>query len=322
MKLLVQGAASADAVPGLLPLPEGVMPVCAENAEQLGKALPGTEVVLGWNFRDSGLEAHWDRADSLKWIHWCGAGVDAALFPGLGTSDVILTNAGGIFDRAMAETVLGYMIYEAKDFGKTIDHQRSRIWEYRMTHQLLGDRVLVVGVGSIGREIARVLRSFGLLVSGAGRSERLRHPDFDIVYASKDMGDVVDQFDWVVGVMPSTAQTHGFFDARFFQSMASDARFINVGRGSAVVESDLQFALENKVIAGAFLDVFASEPLAADSPLWGLDNLFISPHISGDFVGFEAEMVRRFKVNLQRYLDGEVLLNVVDKNLGFVRAPE
>ena len=157
-------------------------------------------------------------------------------------------------------------------------------------------------------------------MSGAGRSERMRHPDFDMVYASADLGKVLDQFEWVVGVMPSTPETAGFFDARFFSAMRSGSRFINVGRGSSVVESDLQQALESGQIAGAFLDVFQQEPLPADSSLWSLDNLFVSPHISGDYIGFDAEMVRRFKLNLERYLDGEVLSNLVDKKLGFVPA--
>jgi len=222
----------------------------------------------------------------------------------------------------MAETVLGYMIFEAKDFGTSIRHQQVRKWEYRMSHQLAGDRVLVVGVGSIGREIASVLRAFGLRVSGAGRSERIRHPDFDMVYASSDLGKVLDQFDWVVGVMPSTPETTDFFDSEFFAGMKPSARFINVGRGSSVVEDDLQKALESGQISGAFLDVFKQEPLPEDSGLWALDNLFISPHISGDYIGFDSEMVRRFKRNLDRYLDGEVLINVVDKALGFVPAQQ
>ena len=318
MKLLVQGADSAEQVPGLLPLAEDVDLAFAPDGEALARELPGTEILLGWNFRGNELQYHWQAADRLKWIHWCGAGVDAALFEELQSSDVILTNARGIFDRAMAETVLGYMIYEAKDFATTIDHQRSQTWEYRMTHLLRGDRVLVVGVGSIGREIAKVLTALGLSVDGVGRSARWSDPDFDHIFSIAEIIEVLDKYDWVVAIMPSTESTHGLFDSSLFSAMKTSARFVNLGRGTAVVESDLIAALDQGNIAGAMLDVFANEPLAKDDPLWNAKNLFVSPHMSGDYVGFEDDMVMLFKDNLQSYLADIPMQNVIDKKLGFI----
>lgn len=320
MNLLIQGAGNAEQIPGLEPLPAGVSAGYAPDERALKDALPDTEVLLSWDFRDKELQTLWHCAANLKWVHWCGAGVDAALFDGMASSNVILTNARGIFDRAMAETVLGYMIAEAKDFETTREHQRQRVWEYRQTRQLKGDSALVVGVGSIGREIARMLKAMGLSVSGAGRSERRLDPDFDMIYASSDIRGVLRDFDWVIGIMPSTEATTGFFNADFFSAMSRSARFVNIGRGTAVVEEDLVRALEQELIAGAMLDVFTTEPLDQDDPMWSAPNLFVSPHISGDYCGFERDLVELFKMNLQRYLAGEQLYNLVDKKLGFVNS--
>ena len=320
MKLLVQGVSNADEIPGLLPLPEQISTVFAPDEETLKQEMPGTEIILSWDFRGNELQPLWQYTTDLKWIHWCGAGVDVALFDELRNSDVSLTNARGIFDRAMAETVLGYLLYQAKDFETTRIHQEKQLWEYRMTHQVKGDRALVVGVGSIGREIARLLGAMEIKVSGAGRSERRMDPDFDMIYASRDILTVLPEFDWVIGVMPSTESTMGFFDASFFSAMKETGCFVNVGRGSAVVEPDLIRALQQGRIAGAMLDVFENEPLQPDDPVWDVPNLFVSPHISGDFIGFEADLVKLFRDNLDRYLNGESLYNLVDKRLGFVKS--
>ena len=127
---------------------------------------------------------------------------------------------------------------------------------------------------------------------------------------------VLPEFDWVIGVMPSTESTLGFFDESFFSAMKETGSFVNVGRGSAVVEPDLIRALQQGRIAGAMLDVFENEPLEPDDPVWDVPNLFVSPHISGDFIGYEADLVKLFRDNLDRYLNGEALYNLVDKRLG------
>ncbi len=318
MKLLIQGASVAEEVPGLMPLPDGVEVVFAADENSLSRELPGAEVMLGWNYRIRELQSQWHLATDLKWINWCAAGVDAALFDGMKNSNVLLTNAGGIFDHAMAESILAYMLMVAKDFQTTMAHQKEKTWQYRMTRQLKGNRVLIIGVGSIGRTISRYLRKVGLQCYGAGRSVRENDVDFDKIFDSAEVMNELKQFDWIVGVLPSTPQTENYFDANFFNNMSSKSHFINVGRGSAVVESALMTALKTRQIDGAMLDVFQTEPLTDSDPLWGLENLFISPHITGDYEGFESDMVKLFKQNLTRYLNGSELMNIVDKELGFV----
>jgi phosphoglycerate dehydrogenase-like enzyme len=317
-RILIQGAATASDVPGLDSVADRVDLVFAPDGESLARELPGCEILLGWNFRGKELEQQWHHAVDLRWIHWCGAGVDAVLFDGLRNSDVVLTNARGIFDHAMAEYVLGYMLAEVKDFRTTLRNQSERQWNYRTNGKLEGDRALVFGVGSIGREIARVLNKLGLKVSGVGRSERIHDPDFLKIFSSSDVGDALSDADWVIGILPSTSSTEQYFDGEFFEKMHSRARFINIGRGKAVVEADLLNALTSGSIAGAMLDVFENEPLENNDPLWDAPNLFISPHISGDYHGHTGDLVNLFTQNLDSYLAGKPLQNIVDKQLGFV----
>jgi phosphoglycerate dehydrogenase-like enzyme len=321
MKLVVQGADKISDVPGLAEAAAGIEVACAPDAGALARHLPGADALLGWDFRGRELADCWHCVDNLKWIHWCGAGVDAALFPELIASDVVLTNARGIFDRAIAEYVLGYMLSEAKLFRKVLAAQDQQHWEYRMTDKLAGQSVLIFGVGSIGREIARVLKAMDLKVSGVGRTARAGDDCFETIHAASHAVEIVGTPDWIIGVMPSTPETDRLFDAAIFKAMKSTARFINVGRGRALDESALLAALSNGTIAGAMLDVFDTEPLPSDSPMWTAPNLFVSPHISGDYKQHKADLAQQFTDNLARYQHGQPLNNTVNKQLGFVSDP-
>ncbi|MEM8687076.1 MAG: D-2-hydroxyacid dehydrogenase [Pseudomonadota bacterium] len=320
MKIVINGAESISDVPGINALSGEVDLVCAPDAKRLAEVLPGTEILLGWNFKGRDLPDAWPLADQLKWIHWCGAGVDAVMFAELSASDVMLTNARGLFDRAMAEYVAGYMIAEMKGFRQTLAAQENATWDYRQTRKLAGTRAVVFGVGSIGREVGRVLAALGVEVCGVGRSARGGDDDFEEIYAQDNAAAAVAAADWVVAVMPLTAETTGYFGADLFAAMKPGARFINVGRGGSVVEPELIAALESGHLAGAMLDVFQTEPLTPDDPIWKAPNIMISPHMSGDYAGYHADMVLQFLDNFQRYRRGEPLLNRVDKALGFVAA--
>lgn len=320
MKIVVNGASKISEVPGLDVLSGEAELVCAPDADRLAEVLPGAEILLGWNFKGRDLPDAWAKADSLKWIHWCGAGVDAVMFDDLAASDVMLSNARGLFDRAMAEYVAGYMISEMKFFRQTMAAQAERRWDYRATHKVAGTRAVVFGVGSIGREVARLLKAIGVEVSGVGRSARGGDDDFGRIDAQDDALNVVAEADWVIGVLPLTAQTTGFFGAELFAAMKPGARFVNIGRGASVDEAALISALESGHLAGAMLDVFQTEPLSENDPIWQAPNIVISPHMSGDYAGYHADMVKQFLANFRRYQKGEGLLNLVDKSLGFVVA--
>lgn len=319
VRIVVNGAAQMSDVPGLSALEHEHDIAFASDKAALAEVLAGTEVLLGWNFRGNDLHDCWPRANALKWIHWCGAGVDAVLFREFVESSVTLTNARGIFDRAMAEYVLGLMLAHAKGFVPMFANQASRTWSYRMTERIAGTRAVIFGVGSIAREVATVLDGVGVTTAGVGRTARSGVPVFGHVHAAQDAGELVAEADWVIGVLPGTDETKGHFDEAFFASMKPTARFYNIGRGSAVDEAALGAALATGAIAGAGLDVFRTEPLPEGDTLWSAPNLIVSPHVSGDYIGHREAMVDQFLENLGRFQSGEPLLNTVDKAAGYVR---
>ncbi len=318
--IAIQGASGADDVPGIETLEGEAELRFAPDAESLRTALDGTEVLFGWDCDADNLREAWDRAAALRWIHWCGAGVDGLPFRDLIAKDVMLTNARGIYDRAMAEYTLGLIIAFAKRFPETLKGHTARRWDHKFNERIDGKHALVVGAGSIGREIARLLRAAGMTVAGVGRSARAGDPDFGAIHAFDDLNGVLGDADYVVAIMPLTDATRGAFGADQFAAMKPTARFFNLGRGASVDEAALVAALEAGEIAGAGLDVFHTEPLPADSPLWTRPDVFVSPHMSGDYYGSVADAVTQFVDNFRRYRAHEPLRNIIDKEQGFAPA--
>ena len=317
MKVLVNGAASCATVPGLEKIQDQVELLFANSPQEFAEQVPEAEILMGWSFKSNDLKQNWPSAKNLKWVHCCSAGVDAVLFPELVSSDVVVTNSRGVFDHAMAEYVLGYMLSEVKRFKDSIAHQQNKTWGYQTTQTLSGQKVAIYGVGSIGQEIARVLSLMGMEVKGVGRSARYDDPVFGNVAGYESRMDIARQSDWVVAVLPQTDATIDYFNQDFFESMPPHARFINVGRGTAVDEQALMQALNTDRIAGAMLDVFKQEPLPVESDLWQVKNLTISGHMSGDYATFEEDLVKLFIQNLERYTQAQPLLNLIDKQSGF-----
>lgn len=288
------------------------------SAAELSQALRGADVLFVWDFLSTAVQQAWPYADSLGWVHIASAGVDPLMFPELLDSPVVLTNSRGVFDRPIAEYVLGLILLFAKDIGGTLDLQRQRTWRHRETERIDRQTALVVGTGSIGREIGRLLSAAGMKVTGVGRTARFADPDLGEIRASADLLSLLPDTDYVIIAAPLTEQSRGMFDASALARMKPSARLINVGRGPIVVDKDLAHALKSNQLAGAALDVFSEEPLPREHPLWGVPNLIISPHMSGDFVGWLDALAELFVENFGRWLAGDTLLNVVDKNLGYV----
>lgn len=307
-------------------LPEGmaaieeIADVRYARASELAASIRGAEILLLWDFFSSALADAWQNATSLRWVHVAAAGVDSLLFDGLIASDVIVTNSRGIFDRPIAEFVLASILAMAKDIPGSLRRQQLGRWEHRETEGIEGAKALVVGTGSIGREIARLLTVVGLHVEGVGRTDRQGDAYFGTVHASGRLASVVREFDYLVLVAPLTEATRGMVDATVLNAMKPTARLINVGRGELVVDGALMTALKQRRIAGAALDVFSTEPLPSTSELWQLDQVLISAHLSGDTVGWRHRLAVLFADNLDRYRHGSELMNVVDKRLGFVPA--
>lgn len=288
--------------------------------DELRDALPGADALFAWDWKSDALPNAWPAADRLRWVHVAAAGVDKFLFPELIASDTVVTNSRGVFDDAMAEWVLGAVLMFAKDLRATLDYQRAHEWRHRETERVAGASALVVGAGSIGRACARLLSAAGLRVRGVGRRARPGDADFTEIVATDDLDDVLGEADYVVIAAPLTDQTHALFDAARLRKMKPTARLINVGRGPIVVTGDLLDALRDGVIAGAALDVFEQEPLPPDSPVWDTPGLLVSPHMSGDYVGWLDTLVDVFTDTFERWIAGAPLPNRVDKELGYVPA--
>lgn len=288
------------------------------DAAGLADALQGADVVFAYDFLSTAIAEAWHAAGSVQWVHVAAAGVDALISPQVRESEVVVTNSRGVFDSAIAEYVLGQVLSFAKDLPGSLRLQDERRWEHRESERVSGTRALVVGTGPIGRAIARLLRAAGLEVCGSGRRERTDDLDFGTVTDTAGLPEALARADWVVAIAPLTDGTKGMFDADAFAAMQPHARFINVGRGELVVTDDLVSALREGAIAGAALDVVDVEPLPADHPLWTLPGVMITPHNSGDFIGWRDALVTLFAENFVRWAGGRPLDNVVDKSLGYV----
>lgn len=288
------------------------------DAAGLASALDGARALFVWDFFSTAVAEVWEHCADLEWIHVAAAGVDSLLFPELRESEVAVTNARGTFDRPIAEFVLASILAHAKRVHESRQLQLRREWRHRETRLVAGSRALVIGTGAIGRETARLLTAVGMEVRGVGRTAREADPDFGMVVASSDLAAHVGWCDHLVNAAPLTPATTGLIDAEVLAAMTTTAHLVNIGRGASVVEADLVEALRGDVIAAASLDVFEVEPLPEDSPLWELPNCVISPHMSGDVVGWRDTLARQFVANAERWLAGEPLENVVDTTLGYV----
>ncbi|MBO0864513.1 MAG: D-2-hydroxyacid dehydrogenase [Mycobacterium sp.] len=282
---------------------------------RLAEALPGADVLFVYDFTSSALRSAWPAADSLRWVQVAAVGVDAVLFDELIDSEVIVTNSRGIFERPIAEYVLGQILAFAKDFRRSARAQEAQLWQHFESQPVAGATVTIVGVGPVGRAIARLLRAAGMQVRGVGRTTR---PDEDFGEIISDLPAAVADADYVVLAAPLTAQTCGMIDTDALAAMPSRARLINVGRGELVVTDALVAALQTGRIAGAALDVVEPEPLPPGHPLWTCPNVVLTPHNSGDVHGWTSDLQRQFIANFRRYRSGQPLHNVVDKHRGYV----
>jgi phosphoglycerate dehydrogenase-like enzyme len=319
--VVVMGATAEEPPPGIDDAATMADLSFAASAPALAEAIADADAVFAWQSHRELLPEAWPKATRLRWIQSASDGVDRLLFPELIDSDVVVTNARGIFDWAIAEYVVGLMLAFAKGLLGVVEGQRQREWRHRPTELLAGKRLLVAGVGPIGRTIGRAGRDLGMEVRGVGRRARSGDDVFESIAGTEGLAGTVGWADYVVDALPATPRTRHLFDASVFGSMRRSARFINVGRGTTVIEEALIDALREERIGGAALDVFEREPLPSDSPFWELPNTIVSPHMSGDFEGWLEAVVRLFVENLGRFVAGQPLLNVVDKREGYVVEP-
>jgi phosphoglycerate dehydrogenase-like enzyme len=289
--------------------------------EELPYLLPGADALLAWVTITPAIREAWpDNPEKApRWVHAASAGVDSFLFPALVEDPgVTLTNSSGVYNEPIAEYVLGLILALAKDFPGTWEHQQHREWRPHQSATISGRTALVWGTGPIGRAIARLLRAAGMQVCGAGRRARTDHPDLATVHGPDTLRAALAEADYVVLAAPLTPDTRGMVDAPVLAAMKPGARLVNVGRGALVDEKALIDHLAAGHLAGAALDVFDQEPLPAESPLWDMPGVIVSPHMAGETTSEREGLIELFLDNLTRRAEGLPLRNVVDKRRGYV----
>ena len=262
------------------------------------------------------------QAKQLQWIQWPAAGVDRCVQqPVLHERHLLLTNLQRTMGPSMAEHVLGMMLALSRHFEYFMRQQQEAHWAREdATPQLAdldGKTVLVVGLGGIGTEVARRAHALGMRVTATRASGR-NGPDYvSYVGLPDELLKLARDADFVVNCTPLTPETTGIFNREFFETLKPGAYFISVGRGRSTVTADLIAALKNGRVAGAGLDVVDPEPLPADSPLWHLPNVIITPHVSADTSVSQEQRNAVLVENLRRYAAGEPMLSVVDIERGY-----
>ncbi|MBT2515781.1 D-2-hydroxyacid dehydrogenase [Arthrobacter sp. ISL-30] len=292
--------------------------VVLTDAAGLAEASRGADILFLWDFFSSALKDAWPHADALQWVHVAAAGVDAMMFDELRTSDVLVTNAHGTFDRPIAEFVLASILAHDKQLHLSKSLQQQAVWQHRELTRTEGSRALVVGTGGIGRATARLLRAAGLEAQGIGRTPREDDPDFGIVHSSAELAEHVAWADHLVLIAPLTEQTRKMVNTDVLAAMKQTAHLVNVGRGALVDEEALIKALREHQIAAASLDVFTEEPVPPDHPFWTMESVHMSAHMCGDVIGWRDALADQFLANLQRWSSGQELTNLVDKERGYV----
>jgi phosphoglycerate dehydrogenase-like enzyme len=279
------------------------------TADELRAAQPGVEILFLNDFRTELLRIV--GPGDLRWIHTSSIGVDALLTEAIIDSDLVVTISRQVCERPIAEWVLGVLLMFVKDLRRTLEFQRVAQWSHRETEPLDGRRVLVLGPGPVGRETAMLLRAAGMIVDVVGRRGR-EDPVLGPIYPVDELDELLPAADDVVLALPLNDSTRRIIDGRRLALMRPGARLVNVGRGALVDEAALLAAARDGHLDAVALDVFEQEPLPSDHPFWTMDSVLVSPHMSGDLVGWRNRVADRFAANFRRWINGEPLVDVVD----------
>ena len=296
----------------------------AQTARQeFDEAMSEAEVLFG--FWGPALIELYPNVDALKaeapnlhWLQLTSAGMDRAAKSGLLESDIMITSASGLHATPIGEYVLALMLMFTKQAHTFVRAQGRKEWVRFMPQELYGKTVGVVGMGHIGEEVARLSKAFGCRVLAIRRSVTARTTDDDIdLLPPSDLPFLLEQSDFVVLATPLTEETRHLIGEAELRTMKSSAVLINIARGPVVDQAALIAALKSGEIAGAGLDVFEQEPLPEDSELWDMENVIMSPHISGGTEIYNQRATGIFRDNLKRYIAGERLNNLADPARGY-----
>ncbi len=283
--------------------------------QSLDQLLAGAEVILSARRLPKDVAR---RSPRLRWVQSPLAGVDWLKDTDLwGREDILLTSASGINARPVAEYTFMAIMALSKDVRRIFRSQEQRTWDRFEPAQLHGKTIGIVGYGAIGREVARIAQAFGMRVIAVKRRVTSGEGLPDWVWPVDRLPRLLAEADYVVLSVPGATQTRGMIGPREIATMKSSAVLVNVSRGDVVDEEALTDALRRELLAGAALDVFRTEPLPKDSPLWTMPNVLVSGHLAGLFANYDSSLLDLFTENLRLYLEGRPLRNVVDRAAGY-----
>ena len=298
----------------------GVNIIAGNSAEVLAPAAAHATVLFNWSGSLVLFRTIFEMCPNVRWVHSRAAGLDKTLFPELIEKPVPLTNGSGVFSPALAEFVLGAILYFAKDFRRMIRNQMAGVWEAFDVMPISGQTVGIVGYGDIGRAVAARVRPLGMTVLAVKRHTLPlggTDPMVEQTYSPDRRLQMLSRCDYVVVAAPLTSETRGMIGEPEFRAMKPTAVVINVGRGPVIKEEALVRALSSGRIKGAALDVFDQEPLPRDHHFYKLDNVLLSPHCADHTPDWLDQAMEFFIAQFERFRKDEPLLNVVDKKLGY-----
>lgn len=298
----------------------GLNIVALPDYKRLDAEIPEAEILMAWSVRPEQIKS----AKKLRWIHSPAAAVHQLMFPEIVNSDIVITNARGVHGPVVAEHVIALIFALAKKIPQSAVLQQKHVWgqqtlwdEQPRIREVAGATLGMVGLGSIGKPVVKSAKALGMRVIAVREHPEKGSEGADRVVPPAQIDEVFRQADYIVLAVPVTASTTAVANVERLALMKPDACLINVGRGPLVDEPALIQALSNKKIGGAALDVFPKEPLPADSPLWDVPNLLLTPHTAALTDKLWERHYTLFSENLRRYLAGQTLLAVVDKRKGY-----
>ena len=286
------------------------------NETKLQKSIFDLDILVCYQIKESIFNL---RSDKLKWIHFGASGIDSSLSSSVVNSKVIITNSKGINSDSVSDYVIGMMLYFSNSFFECINFKLNKKWNQwkiaKTTYQLNNKTIGIIGYGCLGKSIAKKAKAFNMNTIAIKRLQKIQQSNryIDELLPLEKINYLLKESDFIVIACPLTPYTKNMITKNDFDKMKSSSVIINPSRGGIVNEEDLVFALKKNKIYGAALDVFNIEPLPEQNDLFNLDNVFLSPHISGNFPGYQDKVIDVFAMNLNLFMRNKQLKNKVCK---------
>ncbi|MDM7863780.1 NAD(P)-dependent oxidoreductase [Staphylococcus borealis] len=288
-----------------------------KKAEDIPKALKEElNILIGY---DGGVDANFiNECPNLKWISWYATGVNSLPLETIKKRNIILTNSRGVQAKQVSEFVLAFILDDYKKMRTSYINQINKVYDSRLTgKRLSGERVLILGTGSLAQQTVKLLKPFNMTIVGISRSGKFKE-GFDCIYKIEELEKNLNKADIIINTLPETNETYHLLLEKHFELMNDECLFINVGRGTVVNEKTLIKALSQNQIRHAYIDVFENEPLKPDNALYNIDNVTLTAHISGNDKNIKRDATKLFKKNLDYFLNkNDVIENKVDLYHGY-----